>query len=110
MRVWVQRKSFFFFTSSIRHPLTSLSQAAESCARRVRHLPLVILSIRPPMILTNRLFYGQWSDIDNRGRTNLLVEQVSHHPPITAYVIENEQKGLRLVGHNAQKTSFSGPF
>ena len=36
-----------------------------------------------------------------------MVEQVSHHPPITAYVIENKSKGLALTGHNAQKTSFS---
>ena len=36
-----------------------------------------------------------------------MVEQVSHHPPITAYVIENKSKGLNLAGHNAQKTSFS---
>ncbi|KAJ7875368.1 hypothetical protein B0H14DRAFT_2716328 [Mycena olivaceomarginata] len=52
-------------------------------------------------------FYGYWPDKDGRGRTTLLTEQVSHHPPITAYVIENEKKGLKLVGHNAQKTSFS---
>lgn len=43
-----------------------------------------------------------------RGRTNLVVEQVSHHPPITAYHISNESKGLVLNGHSAQKTSFSG--
>jgi len=36
-----------------------------------------------------------------------VVEQVSHHPPITAYAIENKSKGLTLTGHNAQKTSFS---
>jgi hypothetical protein len=59
---------------------------------------------------SSRLFYGQWPDTNNRGRTDLLVEQVSHHPPITAYVIENKMKRLRLVGHNAQKTSFSGLF
>ncbi|KXN85198.1 Protein KES1 [Leucoagaricus sp. SymC.cos] len=53
------------------------------------------------------LFYGYWPDQNNRGRTTLLVEQVSHHPPITAYVIENKSKGLKLVGHNAQKISFS---
>jgi hypothetical protein len=53
------------------------------------------------------VFYGTWPNVNNRGTTTLLVEQVSHHPPITAYVIENKQKGLRLVGHNAQKTSFS---
>ncbi|KAK7019039.1 hypothetical protein R3P38DRAFT_2715091 [Favolaschia claudopus] len=53
------------------------------------------------------LFYGYWPDKDGRGQTTLLTEQVSHHPPITAYVIENESKGVKLVGHNAQKTSFS---
>lgn len=50
-----------------------------------------------------RLFYGTWPSTS----TTLLVEQVSHHPPITAYRIANESKGLVLTGHNAQKTSFS---
>lgn len=36
-----------------------------------------------------------------------MVEQVSHHPPITAYYISNPTKGLALQGHSAQKTSFS---
>ncbi|KAF9529050.1 hypothetical protein CPB83DRAFT_853129 [Crepidotus variabilis] len=52
-------------------------------------------------------FFGTWPDKNGRGVTELLVEQVSHHPPITAFVIENKSKGLRLTGHNAQKTSFS---
>lgn len=55
-----------------------------------------------------RLFYGTWPDKNGRGKTDLLSEQVSHHPPITAYVIQNRSKGVKLVGHNAQKTSFSG--
>ncbi|RDB19665.1 Protein KES1 [Hypsizygus marmoreus] len=59
----------------------------------------------------SRLFYGKWpatsTSSSSQGTTTLLVEQVSHHPPITAYVIENKTKGLRLIGHNAQKTSFS---
>ena len=54
------------------------------------------------------MFYGYWPDIDGRGQTNLVVEQVSHHPPITAYFICNPSKGLALQGHSAQKTSFSG--
>ena len=57
---------------------------------------------------TFRLFYGFWPDADGRGQTNLVVEQVSHHPPITAYFICNPSKGLALQGHSAQKTSFSG--
>jgi hypothetical protein len=40
--------------------------------------------------------------------TTLTVEQVSHHPPITAYHIANASRGVILQGHNAQKTSFSG--
>ena len=30
----------------------------------------------------------------------------SHHPPVTAYCIDNRQHGVRLQGYNAQKASF----
>ncbi|KAF5389102.1 hypothetical protein D9757_004918 [Collybiopsis confluens] len=63
---------------------------------------------KPLNPVLGELFYGKWPDINGRGETELLVEQVSHHPPITAYAIENKSKGVKLVGHNAQKTSFSG--
>jgi len=63
---------------------------------------------KPLNPVLGELFYGYWPDKNGRGRTDLLVEQVSHHPPITAYVIENKTKGVRIVGHNAQKTNFSG--
>ncbi|KAJ7279049.1 hypothetical protein C8J57DRAFT_1175901 [Mycena rebaudengoi] len=63
---------------------------------------------KPLNPVLGELFYGTWPDNNGRGKTDLVVEQVSHHPPITAYVIENESKGLKLAGHNAQKTSFSG--
>jgi len=53
------------------------------------------------------LFFGTWPDKHGRGETTLMVEQVSHHPPITAYRITNAAKGLVLTGHNAQKTSVS---
>ncbi|EAU87574.2 oxysterol binding protein [Coprinopsis cinerea okayama7 len=62
---------------------------------------------KPLNPVLGELFYAYWPDKNGRGQTNLLVEQVSHHPPITAYVIENKTKGLKLVGHNAQKTTFS---
>jgi oxysterol-binding protein-related protein 9/10/11 len=55
-----------------------------------------------------RLFYGHWPDKNGRGLTTLVVEQVSHHPPITAYYIANKSRGITLQGHSAQKTSFSG--
>jgi len=34
-------------------------------------------------------------------------EQVSHHPPVTAYNISNKEHGVYLQGYNAQKASFS---
>jgi len=63
---------------------------------------------KPLNPVLGELFYGHWpDDASHRGVTELSVEQVSHHPPITAYYITNESKGLVLQGHNAQKTSFS---
>ncbi|KAI5450192.1 Oxysterol-binding protein 4 [Naganishia albida] len=52
-------------------------------------------------------FFGVWPDA-GYGETTLTVEQVSHHPPITAYFIQNQKAGVTLQGHSGQKTSFSG--
>lgn len=51
-------------------------------------------------------FIGKW--VGEEGETILQSEQVSHHPPVTAYFLENASKGVSLEGNNAQKTSFSG--
>ncbi|KAK3383925.1 hypothetical protein B0T24DRAFT_69057 [Lasiosphaeria ovina] len=51
------------------------------------------------------LFLGKWED--EAGTTELISEQVSHHPPATAYCITNIPSGVRLEGYNAQKASFS---
>ncbi|EGO52852.1 hypothetical protein NEUTE1DRAFT_91582 [Neurospora tetrasperma FGSC 2508] len=51
------------------------------------------------------LFLGKWED--EAGVTELISEQVSHHPPATAYNITNLPTGVRLEGYNAQKASFS---
>lgn len=50
------------------------------------------------------LFLGSWND--EAGKTTLISEQVSHHPPATAYCIRNEKTGIQLEGYNAQKASF----
>jgi len=62
---------------------------------------------KPLNPVLGELFYGHWPSIAGSGEQTLVVEQVSHHPPITAYIIENKSKGLALQGHNAQKTTFS---
>ena len=51
------------------------------------------------------LFLGKWED--DAGVTQLVSEQVSHHPPVTAYSIWNNKHGVRLQGYNAQKASFA---
>ncbi|KAG2072030.1 Oxysterol-binding protein [Suillus decipiens] len=64
---------------------------------------------KPLNPVLGELFYGYWpANATRGGKTTLVVEQVSHHPPITAYRIENLEKGVILTGHSAQKTSFSG--
>ncbi|KAI5462903.1 hypothetical protein BGZ63DRAFT_352806 [Mariannaea sp. PMI_226] len=50
------------------------------------------------------LFLGTWSDA--AGTTTLVSEQVSHHPPATAYCIRNDKTGVELEGYNAQKATF----
>lgn len=53
------------------------------------------------------LFLGTWKD-EKVGDTRLISEQVSHHPPVTAYAIVNEKNKVRLEGYNGQRASFSG--
>ncbi|KAL4811654.1 hypothetical protein BDW67DRAFT_171514 [Aspergillus spinulosporus] len=53
------------------------------------------------------LFLGKWDSDAKVGETTLISEQVSHHPPATAYAIRNEKHGVQLQGYNAQKASFS---
>lgn len=50
------------------------------------------------------LFLGTWTD--DAGETTLISEQVSHHPPATAYCIRNAKTGVQLEGYNAQKATF----
>lgn len=38
------------------------------------------------------------------GTTHLVSEQVSHHPPVTAYRLWNPDHGISLTGYHAQKT------
>lgn len=53
------------------------------------------------------LFIGHWDEGGDIGRTELYSEQVSHHPPVTAYYIGNEKNRISLQGYNGQKASFS---
>ena len=53
------------------------------------------------------VFVGKWEKSENVGETILLSEQVSHHPPVTAYYIENESSKTTLQGYNQNKATIS---
>ena len=52
------------------------------------------------------IFLGHFED-DNGNTTQLIAEQVSHHPPVTACSLYNEHHGISSNGFVAQETSFS---
>ncbi|KAH8818136.1 hypothetical protein F5882DRAFT_388353 [Hyaloscypha sp. PMI_1271] len=62
--------------------------------------------MKPLNPFLGELFIGKWED--EAGTTNLVAEQVSHHPPVTACNIWNDKHGVRLQGHVAPKVYFSG--
>ncbi|KAF9410926.1 Oxysterol binding protein, partial [Podila epigama] len=54
-------------------------------------------------------FFAQWMGDEETGTTVLKAEQVSHHPPIMAFHLENKQAGVVLEGHCGQKSRFAMP-
>ncbi|KAI0015702.1 hypothetical protein F4780DRAFT_786064 [Xylariomycetidae sp. FL0641] len=61
--------------------------------------------LKPLNPFLGEIFLGKWAD--QAGTTQLVSEQVSHHPPATAYKIWNERHGIQLEGHVAPKAYFS---
>lgn len=55
------------------------------------------------------LFVGKWENKEHPefGETVLLSEQVSHHPPVTAFSIFNDKNKVKLQGYNQIKASFT---
>ncbi|KAL7752102.1 Oxysterol-binding protein 4 [Sorochytrium milnesiophthora] len=51
------------------------------------------------------VYRGKWTT-NGDGDTRMLCEQVSHHPPIGAFYVENRKLGITLNGHCGQKTKF----
>lgn len=68
---------------------------------------------KPLNPILGELFLGSWNsnpskDEKNLGEVRLWTEQVSHHPPVSAYCLLNARAGISYQGHCGQKTSFSG--
>ncbi|KAF9122707.1 glycerol ethanol, ferric requiring protein [Mortierella sp. 14UC] len=54
-------------------------------------------------------YFAQWTGDEETGDTVLKAEQVSHHPPIMSFHLENKKAGVILEGHCGQKSRFAMP-
>ncbi|KAG0363537.1 Oxysterol binding protein [Gamsiella multidivaricata] len=54
-------------------------------------------------------YFAQWTGDEQTGDTILRAEQVSHHPPIMGFHLENKNAGVVLEGHCGQKSRFAMP-
>jgi hypothetical protein len=61
---------------------------------------------KPLNAFLGEVFLASWSD--DSATTKVISEQVSHHPPITACYIFNDEHGVRAEGYSRQETTFSG--
>ena len=61
---------------------------------------------KPLNAFLGELFLASWSD--DSATTKVISEQVSHHPPITACYVWNDEYGIRAEGYSRQETTFSG--
>lgn len=61
---------------------------------------------KPLNAFLGEVFLGHWQD-EKLGKTCLVSEQVSHHPPITACRVWNAKYGVVAEGYNRQKITFS---
>lgn len=58
------------------------------------------------MLFLGEKFLGRFSD--GSASTRVISEQVSHHPPITACYVHNEEYGIRAEGYSRQEMTFNG--
>ena len=52
-------------------------------------------------------FLAEWPD-EGYGKTEMIAEQVSHHPPTTAFYLKNQSAGVHVNAFSRQKTAFTG--
>ncbi|KAK4122742.1 Oxysterol-binding protein [Parathielavia appendiculata] len=61
---------------------------------------------KPLNAFLGEIFRAEWSD--GKATANLVAEQVSHHPPITAVYMWDDEHGIRGEGYARVEMTFSG--
>ncbi|KAK7915125.1 hypothetical protein PG985_012828 [Apiospora marii] len=62
---------------------------------------------KPLNAFLGELFLGTFENDDDGSTTQLIAEQVSHHPPVTACHLYNRARGISSSGYVANETTFS---
>ncbi|ETI22503.1 hypothetical protein G647_06578 [Cladophialophora carrionii CBS 160.54] len=108
---WAERPSVFVAPASTEDPATrallvlkwflsslrSQQYAGRSEAQGIK---------KPINAFLGEVFLASWED--DAGLTRLVSEQVSHHPPVTACRVWNEEHGVAAEGYTRQEITFSG--
>eukprot|EP00128_Syssomonas_multiformis_P013672 Colp12_sorted_trinity150504_noHs@21655 len=63
---------------------------------------------KPYNPILGEIFECWWDGEENGGRTTYFAEQVSHHPPVTAFYFENKEKRICLNAHVWTQSKFLG--
>ena len=62
---------------------------------------------KPYNPILGEVFYAKW-DTATRGTTKMVAEQVSHHPPVSAFFFENRKSNVLFNGHIYTRSKFLG--
>jgi oxysterol-binding protein-related protein 9/10/11 len=108
---WAERPSVFVapagFDDSARRALSVLRWFLSSLRNQqyAGHEPEEGVK-KPLNAFLGEVFLARWDD--DAGTTQLVSEQVSHHPPVTACRVWNDKHGVYAEGYTRQEITFSG--
>ena len=63
---------------------------------------------KPYNPIIGEMFRCAWSDETSKSRTFFIAEQVSHHPPVSAFYCSNRKEGYAVGGSILAKSKFYG--
>ncbi|KAL2015285.1 hypothetical protein VTK56DRAFT_5910 [Thermocarpiscus australiensis] len=92
------RSQLYIGVDDDHHP-TNITGTGTGCCRSVR---------KPLNAFLGELFLASWTDAERKATAELVAEQVSHHPPITAMHVVDRGHGVRADGYARVEMTFNG--
>ncbi|KIW67056.1 hypothetical protein PV04_06333 [Phialophora macrospora] len=108
---WAERPSVFVAPASAESPATRALLVLKWFLSSLRNQQYAGRSAsegikKPINAFLGEIFLASWDD--DVGLTRLVSEQVSHHPPVTACRVWNEEHGVSAEGYTRQEITFTG--